>query len=140
MMENMNSETWTYKGLALLKGGKKLGHVWVGPDGIDAVFSAKRERFSIGATYDAKVDRHAAGVTLHGTPKYVNSGVADPAWVLDSRAAEATLEQQRAEKRAKGAVNFDALTIGEVRTMMARQLPSTKAGTLAAVLLALGVR
>lgn len=139
MMEKPNSEQWVYKGLSLLKGGKKLGHMWVPPTGKELIFAAKRERYAVGSTYTANVVRTDDGVTLHGTPRFAVVGTPDPTWVADSRSAEAVLECQRAEKRAKGAANLDALTIGDARAMMRHQLPHQRAGTLAAILLALGI-
>lgn len=139
-MTTPNSEMWKYRGLYLLKGGKKLGHMWVDPGGKELLFGAKRERYSIGSTYAVKVDRTGGGVTLHGKPSWHERGDAPVEWVAESRGAEATIERHRAEKRAKGDAGMDALTIGEARAILAKQLPHQRAGTLAAVLLALGVR
>lgn len=132
-------ERWTYKGLALAQGGR-LAHCWITTDEEEVLFLARRERYAIASTYLVRVIRGDGGKrSISGTPQYLERGKDEPEWVLASLATEASIERARAEKRAKVG-GLDSLTIAQARELMARQLPAQKSGTLAAILLALGIR
>jgi hypothetical protein len=95
------TETWTYGGVRVGQGGKRL-FAWVDAGGEELLFSRTGARMAVGSQYTVRVSRRGT-ITLHGTPAYAGSA-ADEAtrravWA-EHTVAQTRLEMIRAERSA----------------------------------------
>jgi hypothetical protein len=96
------TETWTYGGVRVGKGGKRL-HAWLDADGVELLFSRVGARMAVGSQYTVRVLRQDGIITLHGTPGYAGSAVDEATrravWA-EHTVAQTRLEMIRAERSA----------------------------------------
>lgn len=113
----MTTETWTYIGRRLIRGGPsgawKVVRAFLDSDDHELLFNTKAA--SLGGRYEVTVTRANGKVTLHGTPRWVEQSD-DPRrgdWAAEDRTAVATDELRKAEARAAKDDGFGDLTLRE---------------------------
>lgn len=96
------TETWTYGGVRVGKGGKRL-HAWLDASGEELLFSRTGARMAVGSQYTVSVSRHDETITLHGAPAYASSAAGEATrravWAAHT-VAQTRLEMIRAERSA----------------------------------------
>src|SRR4051812_39220947 len=102
------TETWLYAGQRLGKDDKPR-HAW--HDGHDLLYYKKLSAFSVGGAYRVDVDRASDGLSVSGSPRYIDAnqdGHREPTptqlepWRAEDAAAKAIVEGKRLEKAAAG--------------------------------------
>lgn len=138
MGEERQYARYTYTGLRA-GGSGKFRHRYLDPDGEER-FWAKPFGSTVGAVYLVAYDGDY-GTVYPGTARYAgeyeapDAGAEIAAWRAEDRAAKATQEAYRAEKRLKAdGGNLDALTLGEVKEMMRGRLGHQRQGLMVAVM------
>lgn len=97
------TERWRYAGRRTASGKTKTLHAWEPAPGEDLVYFGKVTGSVVGAIYDVDVSRDG-GVTLHGSPRYIEAPADGDdvarGWRTEDAAARHDLEVGREEKRA----------------------------------------
>lgn len=136
--EDWATDEWHYTGRRLSTKSKAL-HRWVDQDGETYLFSKAPTMAVIGGVYAVEHQGDSARIQA---AKYLRTDTDHPdldEWRLADRAASAELERIREVKRASQSnSDIGAMTLSEVRALMATRLAHQRAGTLAAVLHYLG--
>ena len=127
-------ETWAYAGQRLNHQDKPVD-AWF--DGTEQRWFkvASPARFVIGRRYSLQVQRGDEVSARLGSARITDEtdGHRDE-WRIVDQAAKATLEQHRAEQRARKEANdIGDLTLAEIKDTIRRQVPHQRTGMIAAV-------
>lgn len=131
--DEFTTQRWTFAGCRI-DTKKKLVNVWVDHHGEDHWYT-KDGSHVVGGIYEVESTADGSSARLRSGLRYV--GRADhypPEWDLKHREATTLLEMYRAEAKAKAENPLGQMTLDEVRAILAKRLPSQRAGMLAAVL------
>lgn len=131
--DEFTTQRWTFAGCRM-GSDKKLSNAWIDHHG-ESHWFPKTGSPIVGGIYEVESTADGSRARLKGGLVFVGRASDYPSeWDLKHREATTLQEMYRAEAKAKADNPLGNMTLNEVRAMMAKRLPSQRAGMLAAVI------